>query len=144
MLLGWRNEDEMIGACSTATDEADAKRILYTQQMNESCHTGEWAQLILRCVISVECRKSNGEVNISHETHNYGSVDLWWYLIAKNNYMFRPIAAIFMLLQFCSKSIIYMSILRGDAEISSSLRVTISLFSGKSNGQWLVGCKFYG
>jgi len=29
-----------------------------------------------------------------------------------------------------------MPILRGDAEISSSLRVTISLFSGKSNGQW--------
>ena len=37
-----------------------------------------------------------------------------------------------------------MSILRGDAEISSSLRVTISLFSGKSNGQWLEGCTFYG
>jgi len=35
-------------------------------------------------------------------------MDLWWYLIAKNNYMFRPIAAIFRLLQFCSKSIIYM------------------------------------
>ena len=49
--------------------------------------------------------------------------------------MFRAIAAIFMLLQFCSKSIIYMPILRGDAEISSSLRVTINLFSGKSNGQ---------
>jgi len=41
--------------------------------------------------------------------------------------MFRPIVAIFRLLQFCSKSIIYMPILRGDAEISSSLRVTISL-----------------
>ena len=38
--------------------------------------------------------------------------------------MFRPIAAIFRLLQFCSKSVIYMPILRGDAEISSSLRVT--------------------
>jgi len=50
--------------------------------------------------------------------------------------MFRPIAAILRLLQFCSKSIIYVSILRGDAEISSSLRVTISLYSGKSNGQW--------
>jgi len=37
-----------------------------------------------------------------------------------------------------------MPILRGDAEISSSLRVTISLFSGKSNGQWLVGCRFMG
>jgi len=57
--------------------------------------------------------------------------------------MFRPIAAIFRLLQFCSKSIIYiyiyiyiyMPILRGDTEISSSLRVTISLFSGKSNGE---------
>ena len=39
----------------------------------------------------------------------------------KNNYMFRPIAAIFKLLQFFSKSIIYMPILRVDAEISSSL-----------------------
>jgi len=29
----------------------------------------------------------------------------------------------------------YMPILRGDAEISSSLRVTVSLFSGMSNGQ---------
>jgi len=44
--------------------------------------------------------------------------------------MFRPIAAIFRLLQFCSKSVIYIPILRGDAEISSSLRVTVSLFSG--------------
>jgi len=47
--------------------------------------------------------------------------------------MFRPIAAIFRLLQFCSKSIIYMPILRGDAEISSSLRVKISFFSLFSN-----------
>ena len=38
----------------------------------------------------------------------------------------------------------YIRILRGDVDISSSLRVTISLFSGKSNGQRLVGCKFYG
>ena len=37
-----------------------------------------------------------------------------------------------------------MPILRGDVEISSSLRVTISLFGGESNGQCLVGCKFYG
>ena len=58
--------------------------------------------------------------------------------------MFRPIAAIFRLLQFCSNSITYMPILWGDAEISSSLRVTISLFSGMSNGQWLVGCTFMG
>ena len=36
-----------------------------------------------------------------------------------------------------------MPILRGDAEISSTLRVTISLFGGRCNGQWLVGCKFY-
>jgi len=54
---------------------------------------------------------------------------------SKNNYMFRPIAAIFRLLKFCSKGIVYMPILRGDAEISSSLRVTVGLFSGKSNGQ---------
>ena len=81
------------------------------------------------------CRKTNGEVNISHETT---TVVVWIYdgiQYQKNNYMFRPTAAIFRLLQFCSKSIIYMPILRGDAEISSSLRVTISLFSGKSNGQ---------
>jgi len=58
--------------------------------------------------------------------------------------MIRPIAAVFRLLQFCSKNIIYMPMLRGDAEISSSLRVTISLFSGKSNGQRLVGCTFMG
>jgi len=58
--------------------------------------------------------------------------------------MFRPIAAIFRLLQFCSTNIIYMPILRGDAEISLSLRVKISLFSGKSNGQRLVGCTFMG
>ena len=65
-------------------------------------------------------------------------------LIAKNNYTFQPIAAIFRLIQFCSKSIIYMPILRDDVEISSSLRVTVSLFGGESNGKWLVGCKCYG
>jgi len=53
----------------------------------------------------------------------------------ENNYMFRPIAAIFRLLQFCSKSVIYMRILRGDAGISSSLRVTVNLLSGMSNGE---------
>jgi len=31
-----------------------------------------------------------------------------------------------------------MSILWGDAEISSSLHVTVSLFSGMSNGQWIL------
>jgi len=57
-------------------------------------------------------------------------MDLWWNLITKSNYMFRPMAAIFRLLQFCSKSIIYICVLlRGDDEISSSLRVTVSLFS---------------
>ena len=40
--------------------------------------------------------------------------------------MFRPIAAIFTLLQFCSKEYHNMPILRGDVEISSSLRVTFS------------------
>jgi len=49
--------------------------------------------------------------------------------------VFWPTAAVFRLLKFCSKSIIYMPILRGVAEISLSLRVTVSLFSGKSNGQ---------
>ena len=53
--------------------------------------------------------------------------------------MFRPIAVIFRLLQFCSNSVLYMSILRGDAEISSSLRVKVSLFSGKSNSQLTGG-----
>jgi len=41
--------------------------------------------------------------------------------------MFRPIAAIFRLLQFCSKIIIYMPIFQGDVEISSSLRVYMLL-----------------
>ena len=65
--------------------------------------------------------------------HNYGS--MFYGGLQRNNYMFRPIAAILRLLQFCSKSIIYMPILRGGAEISSSLRVTVSIFSGMSNGQ---------
>jgi len=48
-------------------------------------------------------------------------MDLWWYLIAKNNYMFRPIPAIFRLLQFCSKSIINKVIVtRNDDEILAS------------------------
>jgi len=53
-----------------------------------------------------------------------------------NDYMFRPIAAILKLLQFClKKSVIYMSKLRGDVEISSSFYVLqISLFSGASSG----------
>jgi len=37
-----------------------------------------------------------------------------------------------------------MPILRGDVDISSSLCVTISMFGGKCNGQWLVGCDFMG
>jgi len=31
-------------------------------------------------------------------------MDLWWCLIAKNNYMFRPTAAVFRLLQFFSRA----------------------------------------
>ena len=65
--------------------------------------------------------------------------------------MFRPIAAIFRLITTMLKEYyiyiyiyIYMPVLRGDAEISSPLRVTVSLFSGMSNGQWLVGCEFSG
>jgi len=40
-----------------------------------------------------------------------------------NNYMFRPKAAIFRLSQlpFCSKSVIYMSTLHTDIQISTSL-----------------------
>jgi len=37
-----------------------------------------------------------------------------------------------------------MPILRGDSEISSSLRVTVRLFSGMSNGQGLLGCESFG
>jgi len=42
--------------------------------------------------------------------------------------MFRPIAAIFRLLQFCSKSIIYMPILRGDAEQYRHMCVYIYIY----------------
>jgi len=54
-----------------------------------------------------------------------------------NNYMFWPKAAIFRLsqLQFCSKSVIYMSILHSDVEIWSSYYVLqVSLSSGMSSG----------
>jgi len=56
-----------------------------------------------------------------------------------NNYMFRPETAIFSLsqLQFCSKSVIYMSmsIFHSDVEISSSYYVLQgSLSSGMSSG----------
>jgi len=45
---------------------------------------------------------------------------------SKVNYMFRPKAAIFRLLQlqFCTKNVIYMSILHSDVEISTSLSNT--------------------
>jgi len=69
-----------------------------------------------------------------------------------NNYMFRPKAAIFRLsqLQFCTKSVIYVSILHSDFEISSSyyvLHVSLSsvMSSGSMNGGvWvsLVGYVF--
>jgi len=52
-------------------------------------------------------------------------MDLWWCLIAKDNYMFQPIAAIFRLLQFCSKSIIYMPILQGIGILRYSLNKTV-------------------
>jgi len=66
-----------------------------------------------------------------------------------NNYMFRPKAAIFRLsqLQFCSKTVIYMSTLHGDAEISSYYVLQVCLSSGMSSGSMnggvcicLVGC----
>jgi len=69
----------------------------------------------------------NREVN-SVRKHNYNCMlDVGIYQQV-NNYMFRPIEAIFRLLQLCSKSVIYiyiyiyiyMSILCGDVEISSS------------------------
>jgi len=64
--------------------------------------------------------------------------------------MFRPIAPIFRsITNMLKENFIYIyiyicvcvcvcvcvPILRGDVEISSSLRVTVSLFSGISNGQ---------
>jgi len=49
--------------------------------------------------------------------------------------MFRSTAAIFRLLQLCSKSVIYMSILCSDVEISSSFYVLqVRLSSGMSSG----------
>jgi len=54
-----------------------------------------------------------------------------------NNYMFRPKATIFRLsqFQFCSKSVIYMSILHSDVEILSSYYVLqVSSSSGMSSG----------
>jgi len=57
---------------------------------------------------------------------------------SKKNYMFREIAAIFRSLQFCSKSIIYMPILRGDAEISSSLRVDGISASPRNIGIYMI------
>ena len=62
-----------------------------------------------------------------------------------NNYMFRPKAAIFRLsqLQFCSKSVIYMSILHSDVEISSSYyMLQVSLSSGMSSGSMNYSCVF--
>jgi len=72
-----------------------------------------------------------------------------------NNYMFRPKAAIFRLsqLQFCSKGVIYMSILHSDVEITSSyyvlqVRLCSRMSSGSINrgGGWisLVGYVFGG
>ena len=73
----------------------------------------------------------NGEVNISHENTTMVVGFMMVFNSKKYNYMFRPIAAIFRFLQFCSKCVIYiyicMPILRGNAEISSLLRVTVSL-----------------
>ena len=63
--------------------------------------------------VSPECQSvrvfSNSEVN-SVRKHNYNCMldyDVYWQV---NNYMFRPVAAIFRLLQFCSKSVIYIYI----------------------------------
>jgi len=67
--------------------------------------------------------------------HTYGSMFYNGIYSNEINYMFRPIAASFRLIQLCSKSVKYMPILRGDTEISSSLRVTVRLFTGMSNGQ---------
>ena len=51
-----------------------------------------------------------------------------------NNYMFRPKAAIFRLpqLQFCSKSVIYMSVLHSDVEISY-IYIYMKLFEQNCN-----------
>ena len=67
--------------------------------------------VILMCVIPLCVEKTDSEINISHETT---TMVVWIYggIFGKKNYMFRPIAAIFRLLQYCSKNIIRMPILR--------------------------------
>ena len=45
----------------------------------------------------------------------------WWCLLARKNYMFRPMAAIFRFWQFSAKRVLYnMPKPRGDIEISTS------------------------
>jgi len=56
-----------------------------------------------------------------------------------NNYMFRPIAAIFRLLQFCSKSVIYRHIY-----ISYLLRYLVIYFDNKYHHlAWNYSCVFW-
>jgi len=50
-----------------------------------------------------------------------------------NNYTFWDIAAIFNLLQFCSNSVIYMSILRSDADIYIYIYIYMALFEQNCN-----------
>ena len=74
--------------------------------------------------------KTNGEL-ISVRKYNYNCMLDDGIFSKVNNYMFRPKAAIFRLsqLQFYSKSVICMSVLHSDVEISSSyyaLQVTRS------------------
>ena len=112
----------------------------------------------IRCKIFT---KTNGEVNISYENT---TMVVWiydGYLKAKNNYMFRPIAVIFRLLQFCSKSIMYLPILRDDHHryASRSFYLVGSLMvndsqdvsfmgryqgAGSSLGAVIIGCVVYG
>jgi len=66
--------------------------------------------------------KLYGKVNVVKNTTK--TVAKWWCLLARKNYMFRPIAAIFMFWQFSAKRLLYNMLKpRGDVEISSSFCV---------------------
>ena len=70
------------------------------------------SQLIVHQVLRRHSRcvwKTNSELN-SVRKYNYSCMLDNGIYQQVNNYMFRPIAAIFRLLQFCSKSVIYIYI----------------------------------
>jgi len=86
-----------------------------------------------------ELQKPNREVN-SVTKHKYNCMLDDGIYKQVNNYMFRPIAAICRLLQFCSKSVIYIyiyiyiSILRGDVgDIYIYIHIYMTLFEQNCN-----------